>query len=204
MLEYIWLYEEHEKGANKYSRFYLSWYGQAHGSACTAIALVHEDLKAAYDSDVSTDTWDTIVSSVLYVAFNYLQKNVAQYVGTLDAPDMSTDVSAIRPVTDDDVSLLRCSGWALFSAVSYRKRDIAGKTKIHHTSTKLSSFSAELDVLQSLVRKDKSGLPVAITARDRGQMTSPCDALMPFLKTANAAFTFLPLVMQNMVPNYLK
>ena len=51
--------------------------------------------------------------------------------------EVSTDTPSsaeTQPKDDDDVSLLRLGGWALFSLIDYRKRAVRGQTRTKHTT----------------------------------------------------------------------
>ena len=117
------------------------------------------------------------------MSFNTLQDHATSVIETLDDPGSAAAAAQIHE--DDDISLLRLGGWALFSCIKYRAKSVKGKSKIKHTVPKKETHMAELQVLRALVDTVKEDLPIGITALDRGYMTFPCKALLPYIQTAN-------------------
>ncbi len=183
--KYTQLYQTYAKGANKYTRFYLAWYGLADRYCSYATTLESKSWWETFrgSSAVTDDTRNTLVTTLLHVTFNVLQHKAA---GAIEG--MSNPAPSQGQVEEDEVSLLRLGGWALFSAKSYRERALKKKSRINHTAGTLKQYSAELKVLEYLVMTDKSDLPVGITAQDRGGMTFPHPSLLPYIQSANQMF----------------
>lgn len=81
---------------------------------------------------------------------------------------------------DDDTSLYRLFGFALFVGISSRKKIIFGRLKkVRKRNSKQESYKL-LQVLLSLVEKDKAILPACINFQDRGNMTFPDCKYLPF------------------------
>ena len=179
--EYLKFHKQCDRGSDKYAIFYLTWQEQVHLPTTIAyVSLLRQKLTSAYMDSVTDDTWNCIMSTLLYVIYNEVQTTASQYItSTEDAcpPTAYTD--------DSDVALLRLGGWALYSCINYRKLALKGKSKIIHTSDRLEIFKAELDILETLVDRQKVNMPTAISAQDRGYMTFPCTTMMPFVTIVN-------------------
>ena len=79
--EYNRLYQENNKGADKYSKFYLQWYNQPHSVPAQAMFVQsRKDLTDSYDKAVSVDNWNTLVSTTLFVSFSIIQTEVTKAI----------------------------------------------------------------------------------------------------------------------------
>ena len=178
LCQYIKLYRDCNKGADKYAVFYLTYHDQVHTPSSTIsdyISMVRQEITATASESVTVtdDTWMTLISTMLHTSFNEIQKIISHHIELIDAVPPST--SHMGSSEEEDVALLRLGGWALFSCIQYRKQALKGKTKTKHTQNKLLAYKAELLVFEALVDDDKVNLPCAITAQDCGFMTFPCE-----------------------------
>ena len=85
---------------------------------------------------------------------------------------------------DDDVSLYRLFGFSLFIAIKFRKN---GQLRKHYHPSRRRRYALELKILKSIVETDKSVLPGTIKLQDRGKMTFPHKALIPFMRKCSRA-----------------
>ncbi len=187
--EYVQLYEKNDRGSDRYARFFLAWHSLAEKYCSYRIAGTTTQNwwdKLAHDhtATVSDDTRNTVVTTLLYSTFNCMQHEVTRVLESLNVTDRVTDTIQ----ADDDVSLMRLGGWALFSAKKYRERALKHETKTKLTASKLQVYQKEIKVLESVVMSNKSELPIGIAAKDRGKLTLPHPSLVPFLRKANTAF----------------
>lgn len=81
------------------------------------------------------------------------------------------DTDALEP--DDDSSLHRLFGFALFVSVHFRKRVKYGRLQKHYSAERKRVFTTQLKVLENLIETDKTVLPAVIKYQDRGKMLFP-------------------------------
>lgn len=89
--------------------------------------------------------------------------------------------------SDDDGSLYRLFGFSLFVAMQHKKRSIYGRLRRRYLPCTRTRYGHELQLLKKLVATDKSDLPAVIKAQDRGKMTFPHQALLPFMRKCSIA-----------------
>lgn len=89
--------------------------------------------------------------------------------------------------SDDDASLYRLFGFALFVGIHFRKRTLYGRARQHYLPTTRRKYQLELQVMKNLVETDKSVCPAVIKFQDRGKMAFPHRALFPFLRKCSIA-----------------
>ena len=98
-------------------------------------------------------------------------------------------LQAVREDTDtepdDDTSLYRLFGFALFVGISSRKKIVFGRLKKVRTRESRKQAYTLMTILQSLVEKDKSHLPACIKFQDRGKMTFPDHDFLPFARSCS-------------------
>ena len=180
--EYVKLYRSIEcTGSDKYMHFYKSWFSLPNDSGDFKDILLSQlkaDVTTSIGFEISSDTWNTVVSTMVCFVYNYIQRNVALCIDSLSG-NLEEDTCPVLPDVDN-VFLIRLCGWALFSCIDYRKRAIQSKTKTKHTTGKIDAFEKELEILNYAVCVDKSDLPTGITAKDRGGLTLPHESLLPF------------------------
>ena len=136
--EYIHLHQKCDKGSNWFSRFYLKWYSQAHHTASEELLAFKTTLVFnLYTQTISQDTWDTLVSTILYVSFNKIQDHVSSWLETVNEDVASSFLDCDKEgEEEDEVSLMRLGGWALFSCIQYREKALKSKSKTKHTPLK--------------------------------------------------------------------
>ena len=83
---------------------------------------------------------------------------------------------------DDDVSLYRLFGFALFAGIRARKSIAFGKHRKKFTQERRRKYAVDLQILESLVETDKSVLPACIHMQDRGKMMFPERSFLPFAR----------------------
>ena len=88
---------------------------------------------------------------------------------------------------DNDASLYRLFGFSLFAGMRFRKKALHGKLRDHYHLSTRRKYRLELQVMKSLVETDKSVCPAVIKFQDRGKMTFPHRALVPFLRKCSQA-----------------
>ena len=101
----------------------------------------------------------------------------------------TSHLEAVREETDtepdDDTSLYRLFGFALYAGISARKKVVFGKLKkVRSRDSRRRSFKM-LNVLQSLIEEDKSVLPACIKFQDRGKMIFPERNFLPFARSCS-------------------
>ena len=174
--EYTRLYTS-TKGADKYMQFYKAWFGLPRNSTYLKDMLLKMKLNINKNigSDMSTDTWDTIISTMMYFIFNFVQKKMSDSIESTVGISPENEDTAIPDA--DDVSLFRLCGWALFSCLNVQREKAFSKST---AGKKLEACKTDIEILEYAVTEDKSQLPTAIKALDRGGMTFPHDSLLPF------------------------
>ena len=86
---------------------------------------------------------------------------------------------------DDDMSIYRLFGFALFAGIRYRKKVVYGKLRKIATKERRKEYMHHLNILQSLIETDKSVLPACIRLQDRGKMIFPERAVLPFARNCS-------------------
>lgn len=88
---------------------------------------------------------------------------------------------------DDDISLYRLFGFALFVSIRYRKRVIDSRLKRTATVQRRQLYRTHIKMLEALVETDKTTLPACISFQDRGKMRFPYSNLLPFCRDCSIA-----------------
>lgn len=101
----------------------------------------------------------------------------------------TTHIQAVREDTDsepdDDTSLYRLFGFALFVGINSRKKVVFGRLKKVMTMEYRQRPYKLMKILISLVEKDKSVLPACIKFQDRGKMMFPEQNFLPFARSCS-------------------
>ena len=95
------------------------------------------------------------------------------------------DADATTTEPDDDTSLYRLFGFALFAGIHGRKKIVFGKLKKTRTASSRKESYKLMQILQSLVETDKSCLPACVRFQDRGKMTFPERNFLPFARSCS-------------------
>ena len=88
---------------------------------------------------------------------------------------------------DDEVSLYRLFGFALFVSIRYRRRVIYGRTMHRATRKRKLLYKMQLALLNSMLETDKSVAPSCIKFQDRGKMKFPCRTMLPICQMCSTA-----------------
>ena len=88
---------------------------------------------------------------------------------------------------DDDASLYRLFGFSLFVGIKFRNKALRGHLRRIYSPCKRRQYGRELALMDILVESDKSVLPAIIKFQDRGKMTFPHKALLPFMRRCSKA-----------------
>ena len=106
----------------------------------------------------------------------------------------------MTPEPDDDGSLYRLFGFALFVGISFRKKAVLGCLRKKFTILERNSYRVQLKVLKSLLENDKSCLPACVKFQDRGKMMFPHRKLLPFCRVFSLGIkTYLNPFMYNLL-----
>lgn len=94
-----------------------------------------------------------------------------------------TQLEAVgEAVNYDDIALYRLFGFALFVSISYRNNVVYRNLHKSITQARKKRFMNELIVLKALLETDKTVLPLTIKFQDRGKMSFPHSAMLPFCR----------------------
>ena len=83
---------------------------------------------------------------------------------------------------DDESSLYRLGGFALFSCIRFRQRKLMWRKKFEVRRETAQWYRTEHTLLQQLRDAEKCDLPPAIYIQDRGNMTFMNPSLIPFIR----------------------
>ena len=86
---------------------------------------------------------------------------------------------------DDEVSLYRLFGFALYAGIRARKNIVFGHLRKKCTEQRRKEYSIHLRILRSLLESDKSVLPACIQLQDRGKMIFPERSFLPFARSCS-------------------
>ena len=177
--KFVELYKLRAKGRDKYSYFYRDWLKYMLTFTTTEFETdlnrkQWDALASHHQGDVSDDTKRVILCGVLHGVQSRLQQIISSEIESISGPSCST---SMLPRGSDDVSLYRLGGWALLSAIKYRKKELKlspGKLELQQ----------ELMLLQLLTvsQEEKINLPAALRYLDRGRLTFPQPSIIPFLR----------------------
>ena len=87
---------------------------------------------------------------------------------------------------DDEASLYKLGGFALFSCIRFRQRKLMWRKKVQIRKETAQRYRTEHALLQQLRDTEKCDLPVAIYIQDRGGMTFMNPCLVPFIRESVA------------------
>ena len=167
---YTDLYKAHHRGRDKYAHFLVAWHeflsdfavGGNEAADETWLALVSE-----MDNPVNKQDRSAVVGSIAKVVYDVLKEKLCQLQASSDSPpryEQSKDA-----IPDDDASVIRVSGFALYSSIQFRKKAL-GRQRLRYTTESREQFEKELWLLKKLEATDKSFIPALLKFQDRGHM----------------------------------
>ena len=183
LAEFIGIYKQHSKGKDKYIGLQLDWYnfmqqyvvaGNKKGDAAWNM------LVATVPTSNTESTRPFLFPSLMMGIFHELLERVECLVSELSATSSSSFPSATGYREDDEVSLYKLSGFALFSCIQFRQRRLMWKKKLRVSESMAERYRAELNILKQLKDSDKADVLPAIAIQDRGHMTLVNSTLIPF------------------------
>ena len=182
LAEFIEIYKRHSKGKDKYMGLLLDWYN------CMEQYVVAGNTKGdqawsllVSDTENSENTRPFLLPSLIMGCFHELLKRVECQVIELSV-STSTFPSETGYRDEDETSLYRLAGFAIFSCIHLRQHRLMWKKKLDVSQSTAENYRAELTILKQLVDLQKTDLPPAIAIQDRGHMTFIIPALIPFVK----------------------
>ena len=89
---------------------------------------------------------------------------------------------AKESIPDDDACVIRVSGFALPSAIEYR-RELLPNFQYKHTSETCEDFADELELLKRMIAANTSFVPRVVVFQMRGNMTIVHQAMLNFGET---------------------
>ena len=191
--DFVKIYREHSKGKNKYTRLLLGWYaymnqyvlqGSDVGEATWRRLVERYRVPAG---GVSECTRSCLVSSLMMGIFHEMLRRVECFVSELPGTTPSSFFpSATDYRADDEASLYRLAGFALFSCIQLRQRKLVWRKKLQVNQEAAQKLRTELALLNQLKDAKKSDLPAAIHIQDRGHMTFMNPTLLPFIRNVAA------------------
>lgn len=193
LADFVKMYRQHSKGKDKYTRLLLGWYtymkqyvvqGSCVGEAAWSKLVEGYTVPAG---DVSECTRSSLLSSLMMGIFHETLRRVECFVSELPGARPS---SFFPPATgyraDDEASLYRLAGFALFSCIQFRQRKLMWRRKLRVNQEMAQNLRTELALLKQLKDAEKSDLPAAIHIQDRGHMTFMNPTLLPFIRNVAA------------------
>ena len=87
---------------------------------------------------------------------------------------------AKQSIPDDDSSVIRVSGFALHSAIEYRRKALLPKSKSKYSNMARQKFKKEVELLKRMKTTDKLFVPRVVAFQDRGNMTIMHPAMLNF------------------------
>ena len=143
ILEYVSLYKTHHKGKDKYAHFLVAWHelfshfaveGNESGDAVWC-ALVSGGENCSRD----VEDRSAIVTCIAKAVYELLtQKAGQQMQGQFHNENMYPQ--AKESIPNDDASVIRVSGFALYSAIEYRRKALLPKSKSKYNSAACQKF----------------------------------------------------------------
>ena len=182
---YAKVYQTHSKGKDKYSHFLVAWHNLL---SCFAVeGSGPEEVWRAMVEDAE-DCWSAedrsaIMTSIAKAVYDLMEKATHDQLhekrtGPTQRHAKATYPQAKESLPDDDASIVRVSGFALHSAIRYRKKALGPKLRSRHSTTTRETLQKELQFLKSLKAVDKSFVPQVIGYQDRGRMTIMHSAML--------------------------
>lgn len=193
LADFVKMYRQHSKGKDKYTRLLLAWYTYMNqyvvqssdvGEAAWS-KLVERYMVPA--GGISECTRSCLLSSLMMGIFHEMLRRVECFVSELPGSTPSSIFpSATGYQDDDEASLYRLAGFALFSCVQFRQRKLMWRRKLQVNQETAQKLRTELALLKQLKDAQKSDLPAAIHIQDRGHMTFMNPILLPFIRNVAA------------------
>ena len=165
------LYKTHQKGKDKYTHFLVAWHELLSQYTVEGNNLEDETWCALVSDsygNFSAEDRSAIVTSIAKAVYDILTEKASQIQGQSEdkVHDDSVYPQSRESIPDDDASIVRVSGFALHSAIEYRRKALLPKNKTKHSSVASHNFAQELDVLTRLKAEDKSFVPRVIDFQD--------------------------------------
>ena len=188
LVDFVNMYKKNSKGKDKYMHLLLDWYKHtqeyvapgARSGEITWRMLVSVDV-TGFDET----TRSCVLLSLMMGLFHEMLSRVECYKRESTTAD-SFLPSAAGYELDDEVSLYRLGGFALFSSIQYRERKIMWKKKFLVSHEMAEKLLTELSLLKQLKDEEKTDLPAAVDFQDRGHMTFMKPVLLPFIRNTVA------------------
>lgn len=191
--DFVTQYQSHFKGKNKHFRLTLAWYDYMRQYTVLGNNMgerAWSKLVDGYSGSFNTaGERSCLFSSLLMNVFDEMLRRVQCCLSELqEATTVSLLPSAaVGQKPDDDASLQRLAGFALFSCMQSCKRKLMWRRKLEVTQAKAQVIRTQLAVLKQLVDTEKDNLPAVIYFQDRGNMTFMHSSLLPFVRNVVTA-----------------
>ncbi len=184
---YVNVYKTHSKGKDKYAHFLVDWHELLSRFTVKGTGPEEEVWQATMDGaecSGSSEDRSAVVTSIAKAVYELLTENASQLHEERQSQGRrhttSTYPQAKESMTDDDASVVRVSGFALHSAIRYRKKALQPKSRSRHNSITREKLKKELDFLKLLKAADKTFVPRVVSYQDRGRMTIMHSAMLDF------------------------
>ena len=182
ILEHISLYRTHHKGKDKYAQFLVAWHelfslfaveGNDRGDVtwCTLVSGGDNCSRDAEDRSA-------IVTAIAKAVYELLTEKASQQVQRQVQSD-SMYPQAKKSIPDDDSSVIRVSGFALHSAIEYRRKALLPKSKSKYSNMARQKFK-KVELLKRMKATDKLFVPRVVAFQDRGNMTITHPVMLNF------------------------
>lgn len=180
---FISKYHQQFKGKDRYERLLLSWYKymEQYTTKESEVGRMawNQLVKGWGDREgISEEVKSCLMSSLLMGSLNELLKRVECCLSDEEASEWLPSADGYQP--DDDTSLYRLGGFALFSAIKFRRQQLGVNNEMSE------KFRTEHVFLLQMRDNEKSDLPPAIHTQDRGGMTFVNPKLIPFIRNSVA------------------
>ena len=182
---YVNLYKTHRKGRDKYAHFLVAWHELVSRYAVEGSdfedGLWREVVSCCDDALRDWKDRSAIVAAIAKAVYELLTEKSSQ-LHEQDVTDRTYPQAKVA-VPDDDASVIRVSGFALHSAMRYRRKALLPRMKSKHSTKARQQFVKELELLKQMITDDKSFLPQVVKYQDRGHMTIMHPAMLDFGRT---------------------
>ena len=186
--KYEQLYRANHKGREKYSHFLVDWHrllvkyavSSSSPEESTWLGLVNYSESPELCSIIDARDRSAFVTAIANAVYELLGENGGEYTQALSSsPSMLVShPQAKAQVADDDASIVRVSGFALHSAIRFRKRALRKPTR--HSQSVQESYVKELRLLERMCAHDRSFLPSVVKFQHRGKITIMHSAMFEF------------------------
>ena len=182
-------YRQNFKGKDRHERLLLNWYEymQLYTTKESEVGATawNQLTKGWGDTEgISDQTQSSLMSSLLMESLNELLKRVECCLSDEEASEWLPSAEGYQP--DDETSLYRLGGFALFSAIRFRRKKLMWRRKLGVSKEAAQKYRTEHLLLQQMKDVEKSDLPSAVHIQDRGGMTFMSPKLLPFVRNCVA------------------